>query len=72
MVAGIQMKIGYEPYRVGCRSIGAVVGSVEATFREPDDVSGLEVTGSGSLEWTIPVQSSFCDLQMEQPWRWFM
>lgn len=37
--------------------VDAVVGGVEATFGEPDDISGLEGTRTNGLEWAIPMKS---------------
>ena len=44
-------------------TIDTVVGSVQATFGEPDDVTGLETACSDCLEWSIPVKSFFGNLR---------
>jgi hypothetical protein len=37
-------------------SIKAIVGGVETTLWEPDNISVFEPTGSDGLEWSIPVK----------------
>lgn len=44
-------------------SVDTVVRGVESTFREPDDVSGLEGTRTNGLKLTIPVKGFLGDLE---------
>ena len=44
-------------------TIDTVVGSVQATFGEPNDVTGLETTCTDCLEWSVPVKSFFGNLR---------
>jgi hypothetical protein len=39
-------------------AVNAIVRGVQTTFWEPDNVSGLKVASSYSLEWAIPVEQS--------------
>lgn len=46
-------------HRIGfrvCPTVDAVVGSIEATFREPDDVSVLEAACPDGFERAAPVK----------------
>ena len=45
-------------------SVDAVVGGVEATFREPDDVPILESTSTDGLEGAIPIEGFPSDLRV--------
>ena len=46
-------------------TVDTVVGSVQTTFREPDDVSVLEISGANGVEWSIPMQCFSCDLKLK-------
>lgn len=37
-------------------SIDTVVGSIEASLWEPDDVTGREASRSNGLEWAVPMK----------------
>ena len=45
-------------------TIDTVVGSVQATFGEPYNITVLEAPGTNGPEWTVPIQSLFCGLKI--------
>ena len=45
-----------------CPSIDTIIGSIQATFGEPDNIAILEASVSDRLERAIPIQSLFCNL----------
>ena len=47
-----------------CPAIDTIIGSIQATFGEPYDITVLEAPGTNGPEWTVPIQSLFCGLKI--------
>lgn len=45
-----------------CPAVDAVVGSIQTTLREPDNVTVLEAAGADGVEGAIPVKGFPCHL----------
>ena len=57
-----RMKAPYLVWMLERPAVNAIVGGVEAAFREPHDVSGLKRAGSDGFKGFIPVQGLTCGL----------